>query len=266
MNKMLVAVFDSETQAFEGLSALKELHGSGDISLYSTAVFVKDGEGKIEVKQSADRGPVGAGVGLLTGSLVGLLAGPIGMAVGASIGGLTGMLADMGKTGIDFDFADEVAKAMTPGKWVVLADVQEGWTTPVDTRIEEQGGMVFRRLRSEVIEDQMAREAAALDAELQELNAEWKEAGDEAKAKIKKHIDESKMKLQAIHDGAEKRIADAKAEMDAKAAALQQQMKDARDRKKAKLERRMEELRADLQSRTAKLKKAGEMAKEALSA
>lgn len=54
--------------------------------------------------------------------------------------------------------------------------------------------------------------------------------------------------------------------MEAKAAALQEQIKDASDRKKAKLERRMEELRADLQSRTAKLKKAREMAKEALSA
>ena len=59
MNKMLVAVFDTETQAFEGLTALKELHKGGDISLYSTAVIVKDAEGKVEIKQSADRGPVG---------------------------------------------------------------------------------------------------------------------------------------------------------------------------------------------------------------
>jgi hypothetical protein len=35
MNKMLVAVFDREDAAFEGLSALKDLHRDGDISLYS---------------------------------------------------------------------------------------------------------------------------------------------------------------------------------------------------------------------------------------
>ena len=29
MNKMLVAVFDSETAAFEGLNALKDLHRNG---------------------------------------------------------------------------------------------------------------------------------------------------------------------------------------------------------------------------------------------
>ncbi len=33
MNKVLVAVFVGEAAAFEGLSALKELHRDGDISL-----------------------------------------------------------------------------------------------------------------------------------------------------------------------------------------------------------------------------------------
>ncbi len=35
MNKMLLAVFDNEAAAFEGLKALKDLHESGDITLYS---------------------------------------------------------------------------------------------------------------------------------------------------------------------------------------------------------------------------------------
>lgn len=30
MNKMIVAVFNNETAAFEGLSALKDLHKDGD--------------------------------------------------------------------------------------------------------------------------------------------------------------------------------------------------------------------------------------------
>ena len=43
MNKMLVAVFDREAAAFEGLSALKILHRDGDVTLYSSAVIAKDG-------------------------------------------------------------------------------------------------------------------------------------------------------------------------------------------------------------------------------
>ena len=56
MNKMLVAVFDTERAAYEGLHALKELHNEGDITLYATAVLVKDAAGTVSVKQTADRG------------------------------------------------------------------------------------------------------------------------------------------------------------------------------------------------------------------
>ena len=76
MNKMLVAVFDNETAAFKGLSALIDLHRNGDISLYASAVIVKDKTGAIGIKQAADDGPVGTALGLLTGGLIGILAGP----------------------------------------------------------------------------------------------------------------------------------------------------------------------------------------------
>ena len=77
MNKMLVAIFDRESAAYEGLSALKDLHRDGDISLYSSAVVVKDNAGKVELKQAADGGPVGTALGLLTGSLIGIWAAPL---------------------------------------------------------------------------------------------------------------------------------------------------------------------------------------------
>jgi len=84
MDKVLVAVFDNEAAAFDGLSALRDLHRDGDITLYASAVVAKDTAGKISVKQAADQGPVGTAVGLLTGSLVGILGGPVGFAVGAA--------------------------------------------------------------------------------------------------------------------------------------------------------------------------------------
>lgn len=71
MNKMLVAVFNSETVAFEGLAALKDLHENGDITLYATAVLVKDASGMVSLKQTADEGPVGTALGMLAGSMVG---------------------------------------------------------------------------------------------------------------------------------------------------------------------------------------------------
>src|SRR5690348_12711232 len=100
MNKMLVAVFDSETAASEGLGGLKELHKNGDITLFATTVLTKDKAGNVIVKQAVDRGPAGTALGFLTGALIGVLGGPVGLPIGAAIGGRTGLVFDLDKSGI----------------------------------------------------------------------------------------------------------------------------------------------------------------------
>ena len=55
MNKILVAVFDTETAAYEGLSALKELNASGDITLNATAVIAKSADGALGLRQAAEQ-------------------------------------------------------------------------------------------------------------------------------------------------------------------------------------------------------------------
>ena len=52
MNKMLVAVFESETQAYAGLSALNELPREGSLTLYATGVISKGADGKVELNQA----------------------------------------------------------------------------------------------------------------------------------------------------------------------------------------------------------------------
>jgi len=85
-DKMIVAVFDSERKAYAGLKALNDMETEGSITLYASAVIAKDADGELTVKQTADEGPLGTGVGLFTGSLLGLLGGPAGVAVGALAG------------------------------------------------------------------------------------------------------------------------------------------------------------------------------------
>ena len=78
MNKILVAVFDTETAAYEGLSALKELNASGDITLNATAVITKSADGALNLRQAAEQGPGSTALGLITGSLI----GPSGLGAG----------------------------------------------------------------------------------------------------------------------------------------------------------------------------------------
>jgi hypothetical protein len=49
------------------------------------------------------------------------------------------------------DFLDEVSRRLLPGKVAVVAEIFESWVTLVDTRMEAQGGVVFRRARTSVM-------------------------------------------------------------------------------------------------------------------
>ena len=46
MNKMLAIVFENETAASEGLSALHDLHRDGTLTLYSNTVIAKNDKGR----------------------------------------------------------------------------------------------------------------------------------------------------------------------------------------------------------------------------
>jgi uncharacterized membrane protein len=266
MNKMLVAVFDTESAAFQGLSALNDLHRDGDITLYASAVIAKDDNGKIGIKQAADNGPIGTAVGLLTGGMIGILGGAAGVAIGTTLGGFTGFLFDLDNSGIGATFLDDVSKTLTAGKVAVLAEVEESWTTPVDTRLHERGGIVFRRLRAEVIEDQLARESAAFDADLKALQDDLRQGFAENKAAVQKDIEQVKKQLKATQNQAKAKLDQAKAETDARIRALQEQAKGTSDRTKARIEKRIADVKADFEVRSKKLNQAWTMTKEALAA
>jgi hypothetical protein len=124
-------------------------------------------------------------------------------------------------------FLREVANVMTPGKVAVLAEIQETWETPVDTRLRPLGALVFRRWRAEVVEDQLAREAAVLRVERQRLHEELAQASAQTKAAMQAQIDAVDRQLEAIRKQAAARTERAKQELDAKVDQMRGQMKQA---------------------------------------
>jgi uncharacterized membrane protein len=264
MNKMLVVVFDYENKAFEGLSALKQLHKEGEITLYATAVVSKDQRGDVEVNTESDQGPIGTTTGLVAGSLLGLIGGPVGIAVGALTGTMAGLIFDVSSDDINVVFADEVARALTNGKFAVVAEIDEVWTVPVDTRLEALGGMVFRRLRDEVADDQLTRESEAIAAEYRNLQEELKEAKAEDKAAIKSAIAKLQNKAQATSKLAKRKLTETRDELDAKVYTMQEQMEYAKERRKAKIQKRINEMKAEYTVRTEKMKQASRLIGEAV--
>jgi uncharacterized membrane protein len=263
MNKMLIAVFETETKAYEGLSALKGLHNDGDITLFAAAVIYKDQNGQVHVKKSADQGPIGTGVGLLTGSLIGILAGPVGLAIGAFTGTMAGLLYDVNAEDVNITFADDVSEALSKGRTAVICEIDEAWTVPVDTKLEALDGLVFRRLRYEVEEEQYNREAEAISNEYKQLKEELKEAREADKAMINASIEKLKNKAKAANDHLNKKMADSKSQFDAKVNAIDDQLANASDRRKAKLQKRLDALTEEHNARSIKLKQAAKLVGEA---
>jgi uncharacterized membrane protein len=262
VDKMLVVVFDSERQAYEATRALKDLHAEGSITLYGQAVIAKDAGGTVTVKEAADEGPLGTAVGLVTGALVGVLGGPVGVMVGAVAGAYGGALFDVATIGVGEDFLDQVARRLEPGKAAVIAEIQEEWVLPVDTRLEALGGTVFRRAWGDVVDAQIARDVAAIEADIAAMEAEYEQATGEAKAKLRARIDAAKADLQQVRDRAKAAAEAAQREGEAKVAALNQQAAAAGAEQKRELDQREAEIRADYARRTAKLDQARALRKE----
>ena len=263
MDKMVVIVCDNERNAYEGTKALRELHDEGSLTLYATAVIAKDSKGAVSVKQTADQGAVGTVSGLATGSLIGLLGGPLGLAAGAAAGTLAGSLYDLAQVGVGSDFLDEVSRRLLPGKTAVVAEIDEVWITPLDTRIEALGGTVIRRPRGEFIDAQIEKEIAATKAEIKELKAEHNREVGEAKAKLQTKIDAAQERLQSQRDRIKERVEAHKREAEAKIKTLQEQAAKARGEMKVRLEQRVAEARADHEARVEKLNRAWQLVKEA---
>jgi uncharacterized membrane protein len=197
MDRMLVVVFDNESKAYEGKKALLQLDGEGSISAYGYAVVAKNTDGTTTVKQGDDTGPLGTLTGTALGSLIGLLGGPAGMAIGAAAGLTAGATVDLNNARISYDFIDDVTKVLLPNRVALIAEIEEDWTTPVDTRMEAIGGTVFRRSLSDVEDTVDDEDLAAIKADMAQMKAEQAQARADRKAKLQEKINQLNSKLQA---------------------------------------------------------------------
>ena len=171
MSKFVVVVFPDEAKAYEGLRALKELDAEDSLTVYAGAVIAKDADGTVAVKERHSRRPFGVAVGTVLGGLIGLIGGPPVAALGAAGGALMGGWRYALDLGVDLDFLDELSRALTPGKSAIVAEIEEEWVTPLDSRMEAVGGTVLRAWRDDLEDERMRREAERRRAELAQLQA-----------------------------------------------------------------------------------------------
>jgi uncharacterized membrane protein len=249
MDKLVAVIFGDEKTAYAGSRALSEMNAEGSIEVAGMCVIKKEADGTVSTKQIAEDFPFRTLAGTALGSLVGVLGGPAGLAAGTIVGAWAGMFGDLYSAGVDAEFVADVSSAMTPGKCAVLAELEEEWVTPLDTRMESLGGVVYRTLKSTVREEQWKREHAAAKAELDQLKAEFAQARADRKAKLQAQIDKLSKRFDTKLQNAQARAKQISLQYQAKVQALQQRAEKEQGQAKAAVEARIAKLRSDYQSR-----------------
>ena len=265
MSKFVVVVLPDEQKAYEALRAMKELHTEGTVSLYGASVVERKKDGKLDVKQNVDQGPLGVGVGSLVGGFLGLFGGPVGAAAGMATGGLLGGWSGYMRAGVSEDFVETVTKELAPGKFAVIAEVSEDWVAPIDTRMEALGGTVTREWRDDFIDDSIQKRADAFKSDINQRQVEHAGAkAEKMQAKLQTRLEEARKDLQKTASKARARLDEKKQEINAKVKALEEQAAKAEPDVRNRIQQRIAELRADAQEREKKLNRAWEIAQEAL--
>jgi uncharacterized membrane protein len=161
MRNYIAVVFDDRGKAYQGLHALWQLDDEAEITVHGTAVIHRDDLGEIQVDSKETHPALGTAVGVGIGALLGALAGPAGAAVGAAggaaiggaAGGAMGAAVDLDRADTRQQAADETRFALGMGQSAVIAEVSEDWTTPIDTKMRNLGGRVYRRAKSDLEDD-----------------------------------------------------------------------------------------------------------------
>jgi len=247
MDNLAAVVFRDEKSAYEGVSALRALDSQASIALNRMAVIKKNADGTVVTEREF---PPRSGTlaGTAIGSLVGLLGcGPIGFAFGAGIGAFIGAVSDLVTSEVDMDFLSDVAGALIPGTYALLADIDEEWVTPLDERMESLGGVVFRTTKTDVRAERLARETAVRRAEIDQLKAELAKARGDRKAKLQARIDELRERLEKRLEEQRARSKQASDEMLARVQALQRSAEQEQGEAKRSIEARISRLREQYQ-------------------
>jgi uncharacterized membrane protein len=161
MRNYVAVVFDDTSKAYEGLHALWQLDDAAEVTVHGTAVVHRDVLGQFQIDTKETHPALATAVGVGVGALLGALAGPAGAAAGAAggaaagaaTGGMVGVIADVFRADTRDQATAETGLVLGVGQSAVIADVSEDWTSPIDTRMRDLGGIVYRRAWSTVRDD-----------------------------------------------------------------------------------------------------------------
>jgi uncharacterized membrane protein len=141
--EIVLVVFEDEQTAAKAYKDLHQAEKDKKVDLENVVLIHKEADGKIEVKEAAEKIAGEAGIGALVGGALGLLAGPVGVitlgAIGAALGGLSAKLDDVG---FDDTRLEKLGESLEPGKSAILAVLESKYTEKREQEFNNRGARV----------------------------------------------------------------------------------------------------------------------------
>ena len=194
MNRMLVVIFNEASQVFEGRDALKSLDHEDSIALHAYAIITRKADGTI-----VDEEDHHAGFGLPRETSLRNLIDHFDKTTKVAISTAADALAPGAKQDearVVSDFANDVSKQMTPGKFALVAEIDEEWTPWINLRMSELGGVVYRCPLPDVKDVAESADLSAMKADLADMKAKHARARAGQKAKLLEKINQLDAKIQ----------------------------------------------------------------------
>ena len=256
MDKMLIAVFERESQAQAAACAMNKLAEESLLLIYAVAVIVKDlAKTSVIDFKIINRGH--SVLGIPTQSLIQLLAAPYDFTDDGHSRILSDRMIDVANAGVDAIFLDDVTRHLLPGKAAMVCEIEEETTHETNIPLESRGGTVFRCRRRESMDVQIAKELDALRSEIQTLVLQ---RPMESKPQLELKLNRARASFEATKDRVRQHAASIKREAEAKIALLQEQIVKANGPSKARLEWLADEIRVEYVNRATKLNLAWQFA------
>ncbi|WP_090555701.1 DUF1269 domain-containing protein [Pedobacter hartonius] len=199
MERMIQALFSTETEAFKGLRAIQELNALQDISLGESYVLSKDENGMTTIRSAKDEaeGYSAIGGGII-GGLIGLLAGPLGFLVGIGAGMVAGAAGDTVRAEGVSDYLDQVSANIPNGKSLLVAHVWEDWETPVNTALAPLTDDVYRLNIDDEVYVPALTDLEDLNAEIRKAETKFLTADEEHHAEMNEKLLQLKIRREEL--------------------------------------------------------------------
>ena len=140
---VILAVFEDEATANKAYKDLQKAEKDRKVDLENVVLITKEADGKINLKEAAEKIAGEVGIGALVGGALGLLAGPVGVitlgAAGAALGGISAKLDDVG---FDDERLKMLGEKLDPGKSAILAVLERQYSEKLVQELKNRGAKV----------------------------------------------------------------------------------------------------------------------------